>query len=170
MKKQRKLNEEVISCIMISMLDLLREKKFEKISIIEIIEHAGVSRNSFYRNFKDKEDILVRYIESITQEFIKSAAILVFKVPWRKYIETILNHMYENRDLVLILLKNNKIHLIRNIFDNALYERLAGIIDNHHIWFLSGGLFNLHQHWAENGYKESSKDIAETFDKIILGI
>ena len=81
MGKQRKLNEEVISCIMISMLDLLREKKFEKISIIEIIEHAGVSRNSFYRNFKDKEDILVRYIESITQEFIKSAAILVFKVP-----------------------------------------------------------------------------------------
>ena len=57
MRKQRKLNEEVISCIMISMLDLLREKKFEKISIIEIIEHAGVSRNSFYRNFKDKEDI-----------------------------------------------------------------------------------------------------------------
>ncbi len=47
MGKQRKLNEEVISCIMISMLDLLREKKFEKISIIEIIEHAGVSRNSF---------------------------------------------------------------------------------------------------------------------------
>ena len=102
METQRKLNEEVISCIMISMLDLLRKKDFDKISIIEIIEHAGVSRNSFYRNFKDKEDILVRYIESITEDFIKSASIPVFMVYWRKYISAILNHMYENRDLVSI--------------------------------------------------------------------
>lgn len=95
METQRKLNEEVISCIMISMLDLLRKKDFDKISIIEIIEHAGVSRNSFYRNFKDKEDILGRYIESITEDFIKSASIQVFMVSWRKYISAILNHMYK---------------------------------------------------------------------------
>lgn len=102
METQRRLNEEVISCIMISMLDLLRKKDFDKISIIEIIEHAGVNRNSFYRNFKDKEDILVRYIESITEDFIKSAFIPVFMVSWRKYISAILNHMYKNRDLVTI--------------------------------------------------------------------
>jgi len=170
MEPQRKLNEEVISCIMISMLDLLRKKDFDKISIIEIIEHAGVSRNSFYRNFKDKEDILVRYIESITEDFIKSASIPVLKVSWRKYISAILNHMYKNRDLVTILLKNNKLHLIRNIFDKAIYDRAIGKIDDYHICFLSGGLFNLHQHWAENGYKEAPEDIAKTFDKIILGV
>ena len=58
MKNQRKLNAEIISCIVISMLDLLKVKDFDKISIIEIIEHAGVSRNSFYRNFKSKEKLL----------------------------------------------------------------------------------------------------------------
>ena len=58
MKNQKKLNEEIISCIVISMLDLLKVKDFDKISIIEIIEHAGVSRNSFYRNFKSKEELL----------------------------------------------------------------------------------------------------------------
>ena len=58
MKNQRKLNAEIISCIVISMLDLLKVKDFDKISIIEIIELAGVSRNSFYRNFKSKEELL----------------------------------------------------------------------------------------------------------------
>lgn len=170
MKNQRKLNAEIISCIVISMLDLLKVKDFDKISIIEIIEHAGVSRNSFYRNFKNKEDILVRYIESITDEFIKSASIQVFEVSWTEYIETILKHMYENRNFVTLLIKNNKLHLIRNIFDKAIYNRAAGKIDDYHIWFLSGGLFNLHQHWAEDGYKELPKDIAEKFNRVVLGI
>lgn len=46
-------------------------------------------------------------------------------------------------------------HLIRNIFDKAIYDRAIGKIDDYHIRFLSGGLFNLHQHWAEKGYKEA---------------
>jgi len=155
---------------MISMLDLLNTKEFEKISIIEIIKHAGVSRNSFYRNFKDKEDILARYVESITEEFIREASISVFEVSWTVYIKAILEHMYENRNFVMLLLKNKKLHLIKNIFDKAIYDRAKGKKDEYHIWFLSGGLFNLHQHWAENGYKELPEDIAATFNEIVLGI
>jgi len=167
---KRKLNEEVISCIIVSMLDLLQKKDFEKISIIEIIEHAGVSRNSFYRNFASKEDILVRHIEEITDEFISMANIPVMEVSWNVYISSLLQHMYKNRELVEILLKNNKLHLISSIFDKAIYERAAGKIDEHHIWFLSGGLFNLHQHWSQNGYKESPEEIADTFKEVVLGI
>ncbi|MCQ2981806.1 MAG: TetR/AcrR family transcriptional regulator [Treponemataceae bacterium] len=170
MKNKRKLNEEVISCIEISMLDLLKVKDFDTISIIDIIEHAGVSRNSFYRNFKNKEDILIRYIECITDEFIEAASIHVFEVSWTEYIEAILKHMYENKNFVMLLMKNNKLHLIKNIFDKAIYTRASGKTDDYHIWFLSGGLFNIHQHWAENGYKELPKDIAEKFDRAVLGI
>lgn len=41
-----------------SMRFLLREKHFDKISITEICEHAGVSRRTFYRHFADKYDLL----------------------------------------------------------------------------------------------------------------
>lgn len=168
MKNQRKLNEEVISCIIVSLMDLLKLKQFEKISVVEIIEHAGVSRNSFYRNFTNKEDILARHIKSITENFISAASIPVFEVSWGTYISKILKHMHKNRELVDILLKHNKLHLIRCIFDETIFARAKGKIDEHHIWFLSGGLYNLHYHWAENGYKDSPEKIAETFDKIVL--
>jgi len=170
MEKQRKLNEEVINCIIVSMLDLLPKKEFDKISIIEIIEHAGVSRNSFYRNFANKEDILMKHIEIITDDFIREAGIPVMEVPWTSYISTLLNHMLRNRNLVDLLLRNNKLHLISGIFDKAIYQRSFGKIDENHIWFLSGGLFNLYQHWAKSNYIESPEDIAKTFDKVILGI
>ena len=82
------------------------------------------SRFPFTETFKDKEDILARYIESITDEFISSASIPVLRGPWSKYIAAILNHMYKNRDLVTILLKNNKLHLI-NVDDALFYVRAS---------------------------------------------
>lgn len=170
MIKHRKLNEEVISCIITAFLDLLTVKDFDKISIIEIIERAGVSRNSFYRNFGSKEAILIRHIESITDEFIESASIPIFEVSWETYISAILNHMYKNRKLVDILVKNSKLYLISSIFDEAIYKKSSGKINEHHIWFLAGGLFNLYHHWVKDGYKETPEDIAETFSKSVLGI
>lgn len=41
-----------------SMRALLREKRFEKITIAEICGHAGTSRRTFYRHFIDKYDLL----------------------------------------------------------------------------------------------------------------
>lgn len=170
MEKQRKLNEEVIACIIASFLDLLEKKDFGKISIVEIITHAGVSRNSFYRNFSSKEDILVRHIATITDEFLLQNTIHVLEVSWEFYIQTILRHMKENKALVEILLRNGKGHLIKDIFDKAIHERSKGKLDEFHIWFLSGGLFNLHQHWAEGDYRENEEEIAKLFSQTVLYI
>jgi AcrR family transcriptional regulator len=40
-------------------LELLREKRYEEISVQEIIERAGVARSTFYAHYVDKEDLLV---------------------------------------------------------------------------------------------------------------
>lgn len=84
--------------------------------------------------------------------------------------KTVLEHMYKNRDFTDMLVKNNKIYLISKIFDKAILERTAGKIDESHVCFLSGGLFNLYQHWAEDGYKELPEDIAKRFSVSVLNI
>ncbi len=45
-----------------SFVQLLKEKDFNEISISEICKRSGVSRTTFYRNHKRKEDILVKYL------------------------------------------------------------------------------------------------------------
>ena len=42
-----------------SLLKLMEEKDFSKITITEIIKNADLTRQTFYRNFDSKEDILM---------------------------------------------------------------------------------------------------------------
>lgn len=41
--------------------DLLKEKSFEELSVLEICEKAGIHRATFYKHFVDKYDFLDRY-------------------------------------------------------------------------------------------------------------
>ena len=67
MKQPKNTNEVVIESIIQATIDLMKKKCFDEISITDIVQHAGVSRNSFYRNFKDKDDIIRRCITNETE-------------------------------------------------------------------------------------------------------
>lgn len=170
MKEPRKTNEIVIESIIISLVELLEQKSFDDISIVEIITHAGVSRNSFYRNFKNKEDILVRYITKITADFAETSDITSLSDSWEDYIYTLFLHLYNNRNVTDIFIKNDKMHLIREVFDSFIAEKTKGRFDSYHAYFLSGGLFNLYYHWAKNDYADSIDTIARNFSQVVLEI
>ena len=53
-----------------SFVELLKDRKIQTVSITEIVEKAQVSRITFYRNFKDKEDILRYYIVRETDKWL----------------------------------------------------------------------------------------------------
>ena len=46
-------------------IDLMKQHPFSDLSIIEITTAAKVSRNSFYRNYADKEDILFQHVKRL---------------------------------------------------------------------------------------------------------
>jgi AcrR family transcriptional regulator len=48
-----------------ALMFLLESEPYEKISISEICEKAGVARSSFYRNFTGKDDIILQYLRVI---------------------------------------------------------------------------------------------------------
>ncbi|WP_311407657.1 TetR/AcrR family transcriptional regulator [Liquorilactobacillus uvarum] len=54
-----------------ALMFLLREKDFDKITIKEITAKAGIARQTFYRNYTDKNDIVQKYIDIIFIDFVK---------------------------------------------------------------------------------------------------
>ncbi|MGT2753343.1 TetR/AcrR family transcriptional regulator [Streptococcus ovis] len=54
-KESNQLTRESIET---ALLFLLEKKELAQISISELVQKAGVSRNAFYRNYKSKEEIL----------------------------------------------------------------------------------------------------------------
>lgn len=162
MKEPRNTNEVVIESIIEATLYLLKSKSLDDISITDIVRHAGVSRNSFYRNFNDKEDILRRYITKETecwQEKLHKKYESMFDSG--EFILLLLEHLYDYRDYIDYLMRDKKMYLLEEEFDYRLKIRLGAESDPWHIAFLVGGLYNLFLYWAETGYQKTPQEIAE---------
>jgi AcrR family transcriptional regulator len=43
---------------------LMDEKPYDKITVSDITEKAGIARQTFYRNFGDKDDVVFEYLEN----------------------------------------------------------------------------------------------------------
>jgi len=57
--------QRTCSWIFEALLLLMDEKPYDKISVSDIIIKAGIARQTFYRNFKDKEEVIVQYFSNI---------------------------------------------------------------------------------------------------------
>lgn len=51
---------------------LMERKSYEDITISAISDEAGISRMTFYRNFKSKDDILVSHLNSVIEDIKKN--------------------------------------------------------------------------------------------------
>lgn len=50
------------------LLELMQERKFEEISVTDLCRHLGLSRRSFYRYFRDLEDVLDMLMDHTLQD------------------------------------------------------------------------------------------------------
>ena len=66
MNKNEIANNMVKESLTDALFYLMSKKDFNNIAITELSKKAGVSRLSFYRNFDSKEDIIKKWITSIT--------------------------------------------------------------------------------------------------------
>ena len=130
MKDRHPTNEHVVQSIIDALLILLKTQMLEEIRIVDLVQLAEVSRNSFYRNFTDKDDVLRRYISDVTDKWYQKAGMDFFS--YRKdyqFFIPLLHYLYEHRDLTSILLRNGKLHLLKEEFDHRALILLNGTED-----------------------------------------
>ena len=109
-KSPDKINRQVqrtCSWILEALLLLMNEKPYEKITVSDIIEKAGIARQTFYRNFKDKNEVIIKYftkifnselltVENINEKDKQENIILTFNI---KYM---VNHRNDIKKLLTI--------------------------------------------------------------------
>ncbi len=54
-----------------ALFKLMNEYAYEKITVTDIVNKAGVGRATFYRHFKTKEDVFVYFFNHTTKNFIE---------------------------------------------------------------------------------------------------
>ena len=144
------------------LLKLMKEKSIDDISICELTDYAKVGRVSFYRNFKDKDDILRYYIISETDRWLGSTDknYLTTESP-QEFLIFLLEHLYQYRETIASMLRDGKMYLLEEEFDRRFTAILCDISDPFHIAFTIGGFYKLFCYWAQTGYEKTPQEIAE---------
>jgi len=142
-----------------SLLALLDERELKEISIGEIAAHAQVSRVSFYRNYKQKEDVLREHIGLLfaewTHDFDQQGGGGDDELLGRLFA-----HLHEHRDFYLLLSR-------RGLFPLFL-DFLKGIVGSRPEYpnfgaylaaFFSYGLYGWIEEWFSRGMTESADEM-----------
>lgn len=79
-QSNKEANQLTRESIETALLFLLEKKELAQISISELVQKAGVSRNAFYRNYKSKEEILEMAYERTSHALMEKWKTLQAKV------------------------------------------------------------------------------------------
>ena len=66
----QEINKISKESLITSLILLMKQKPYDKITISELCIKAGVSRTAFYGNFKTKDDLLTLYVLNMNTELI----------------------------------------------------------------------------------------------------
>lgn len=160
-----------------ALIDLMKEKPFNKITIREIANKAELDRRTFYRNFSSKEDILSYRILQLSAEYstaLKQEQSLSLSIALRVFCET----AYIHKDFILLLIENNLFALLLNVFDEVLptihhmvQDKFSETTSEKNIEYAfsynAGGFWNVLHKWFKDDTELSPSQIAEIVVNLI---
>lgn len=160
--EQKVFNQQ---CLYLALMQLLRKKSIDSITIGELCEHAGISRMTYYRSYSSKEDILLQHLEECFERFLKqleSQKIYTYYDRSRIFFDF---WKKEEQEFLLILVRSGLSMQLMDKFYCYLelfYQKMAPsqTINPYIRSFLAGGLYKLLVDWI-NDDSVSSAEIAE---------
>ena len=163
----KKIETMTKECLYTAPLLLMEKKPYEDITITEIAKKAGVSRMSYYRLYKSKDDILEQYADEVFRNLLNR--IREMQNPDKKWLA---------EELFRICGENHL--LLKNVYHARLYDRIMKNLIQY-CGYLAEHVFGMEQSpeteywiygeagkfgmlilcWMENGMKESPGQMAD---------
>ena len=88
-------------------LALMEEEPFQKITIKAVCAHAGVSRQTFYSLFENKEEVIGRRLDRLFEEYRKRFIAEKRAYTIRSLCDSIMECFVEQKKLLSLLVENH---------------------------------------------------------------
>jgi|GEM_PF-935074 AcrR family transcriptional regulator len=169
-----------------AMIQLLKNHKYGDITVSDVINKAGISRATFYRHFKSKEDVVRMIVELFFTSF--SDDIETYYQQNKEEDEIFLiNHFFtkigHESQLIYLVIEANlegvMIDGIRNVI-NAQKKQFYELVpsnkstEEYTIDLVALSAWGLIARWMKNGRKESTRDLSKiyiaSFEQIYIAL
>lgn len=163
-------NEVVRASITESLLLLMEKERLDKITVVELTRKAGVSRMSFYRNFRSKEEVLVVCTEQMFRNFVDRipdfGQLKVFEDS-KAFFCYLRVHGRLMRNLVEADLFGIFFETFSRYFATLFVEvyKLDRSPDfrSYELSYRVGGLANIILAWVKSNFRETDEEMANVF-------
>lgn len=165
-----------------ALLELLREKSVDQITVTELTQKADVNRGTFYGHYKDIYDMVEQMENEMFQEFsdlLHAYPADALRHGLRPILQDVFAFLQRYGDVAAALLERDR--------DTRFLEKLKGMVAERVslewgrlyqfstpkeqafcLSFLVGGAVGLIQSWLEGGRKESPEELAALSEAMIL--
>lgn len=106
--------------------ELLEEKNFEEITVVELCDRAMIRRTTFYKHYTDKNDYFRFYICELRDSFASELPLDVSSSSPTEYITSMSRHLY----LFVQTHETLVSHIVDSEYVNMLFELLYEIVSN----------------------------------------
>ena len=161
------------------LLEKMKIKQYSQITVRQLCEEVGISRNAFYRYFDGKDDVLAALIDHTLLDYYKTQIDHPSSIDtYREQIKPFLSYWQSQKPLLDALQKNGldgsllercMNHKMQRYFDKAHYP-LLGTGDGRYqvLMFAVNGVFSLILNWHHSGYRQSIDEMSEILERIML--
>lgn len=169
-----------------AMVELIRERGFEALTVQDIIDRADVGRSTFYSHFKSKEDLLtggVEMMRSSLRKFQRQALATATKSEDRLFAfsRELITHAEQHRDVFAVMMGRRS----GTLFQRHLHAMLADLVRDDLtalparrkrdraqvepvVQFVVGGLMGLLSTWLEQMPRVSVDELDGMFRRMAI--
>ena len=147
---------------------LLSIKDYEKISITDITNKAGIARVTFYRHFSGIDDIFDNIIYRVSDALTKSLLPVLKKNnfdDWYAFIKSFLQNLYNNKGDIMKITDHNKDIIFKKLDDkyrkiqDQKLEHITDFRQRYDFELKIGVIIYISRERARSNFKESVEDV-----------
>ena len=163
--------EKTRQVIMNTFIDLLAEKGFEKITIIDIAERANINRGTFYLHYVDKFDLLDKCIETYIELLLHYCANSADKNLSESAFQSVFEYLEKNFTIYKLLLNNEGFEFFRSRLYSIIVQTVTegdvtksksnGSSNDVTTHFLASGFIGVLEWWINNSMPCSVQEVTE---------
>ena len=160
---------------------LLTNKPYQKITVTDITEQAGIARHTFYNHFETKGKLLDSLVDSILKEFFlhlenwnllladhaeQQAMLTSFFKTWRDHSEIL--ELLKSVDIEFVVMERLKAFFTRFFYEKVSREMPQVDLElaRYVISFNSYSLLGILIPWFDSGMKQSPEDLAGFYGQL----